>query len=100
IADPVAVIAPGEIARGLLAAAHRIHPQPGAEREMLDVERHIEGEPLASRPIVVFTLDDGRIGVAGMAGKFQHRGPPSPIERLATRRCRLALKPSLFDYGT
>src|SRR5262249_44086150 len=73
IADPVAVVAPGEIARGLLAAAHRIHSQPGAEGEMLDIERHIEGEPLASRPAVVRPLDDGRIGVPGMAGKLQHR---------------------------
>src|SRR5262249_43531221 len=44
---------------------------------MLDVERHIEGEPLASRPIVVFPLDDRRIGISRVAGKFQHRGPPS-----------------------
>src|SRR6266446_3677195 len=63
IADSVAVVAPGEIARGLLAAANRIHPQPGAE-----------GEPLASRPAVVFALDDRRIGVSGVAGKFQHWG--------------------------
>ena len=72
VADPVAVVAPGEVARGLLGAADRIHPQPGAEREMLDVERDVEGEPLASRPVVVFPLDDGRIGVSAMAGKFQH----------------------------
>src|SRR5262249_47645627 len=45
IADPIAVVAPGEIARRLPAAPNRIHPQPGAEREMLDVERDIEGEP-------------------------------------------------------
>src|SRR6516162_9376134 len=74
IADTVAVVAPGEIARGLLAAANRIHPQPGAEGEMLDVERDVEGEPLASRPAVVFALDDRRIAVSGVAGKFQHWG--------------------------
>ncbi len=70
ITDPVAVIAPGEIARRLLAAADRIHPQPGAQREMFDVERDVEGEPLAARPTVVFALDDWRIGVSAMAGEF------------------------------
>src|SRR6516164_6891349 len=84
IADSVAVVAPGEIARGLLAASHRIHPEPGAEGEMLDIERDIEGEPLASRPVVVRPLDDRRIGVSGVAGKFQHRGPLSSVDRLAT----------------
>src|SRR5215470_15688203 len=74
IADSVAVVAPGEIARGLLAAAHRIHPEAGAEGEMLDIERDVEGEPLASGPVVVFALDDRRIGVSGVSGKFQHRG--------------------------
>src|SRR5262249_20356188 len=82
VPNPVAVVAPGEIARGLLAAAHRIHPQAGPEREMLDVERDIEGEPLASRPTVVFAPDDGRIGVSGMAGKLQHRDAPCGVWRL------------------
>src|SRR5262249_36924974 len=81
IADPVAVIAPGEVARGLLAAANGIHPQPGAEREMLDVKRDIEGEPLAARPSVVLPLDDRRVGVAGMAGKFQHWSAPCWLNR-------------------
>jgi hypothetical protein len=76
IADPVAVIAPGEIARGLLTAADRIHPQSGAEREMLDIERDVEGEPLALRPTVVFALDDRGICVSAVAGKFQHWGAP------------------------
>jgi hypothetical protein len=85
IADPVAVVAPGEIARRLLAAAHRIHSQP-AEGEMLDVERDIEGEPLASRPVVVFALDDRRIGVSGVAGKFQHGGTPGSFETVGGGR--------------
>ena len=50
VADAVAVVAPGIVARGLLAAAHRVHADAGAEREMLDVERDVEGEPLAARP--------------------------------------------------
>ena len=33
-----------------------------------------KGEPLASRPAIVFALDDRRIGVSSVAGKFQHRG--------------------------
>src|SRR5262249_54542191 len=86
VPNPVAVVAPGEIARRLLAAAHRIHPQAGPEREMLDVERDIEGEPLASRPTVVFQLDDRRIGVSGMAREFQHGGAPCWLGRLATCR--------------
>src|SRR5215831_15447710 len=53
---------------------------------MLDIERDIEGEPLASRPIVVFPLDDGRIRVPRVAGKFQHRDPPCSLGRLATCR--------------
>ena len=72
VADPVTVVAPGEIARRLLAAADRVHAEPGAEREMLDVERDVEGEPLASGPSVVRPLDDRRIGIAGMARKCQH----------------------------
>jgi hypothetical protein len=44
-------------------------PQPGAEREMLGVERDVEGEPLASRPTVLFPLDDRRIGVAVVGGE-------------------------------
>ena len=63
----------------------RIHSQP-AEGEMLDVERDIEGEPLASRPTVVRPLDDRRIGISGMAGKFQHRDAPCWLGRLATCR--------------
>jgi hypothetical protein len=74
-----------EIARRLLAAAHRIHSQP-AEGEMLDVERDIEGEPLASRPVVVFALDDRRIGVSGVAGKFQHGGTPGSFETVGGGR--------------
>src|SRR6185295_16140322 len=86
VADPVAVVAPGEVTRGLLAAADRIHPQPSAEREMLDIERDVEGEPLASRPAVVFPLDDRRIGVSAMAGKFQHGCAPWWLGILARMR--------------
>ena len=73
ISDPVAVIAPGEVACGLLAAAiGRIHPDPGAEREMFDVQRHIERQPLPVRPGVVWPVDDRRIGIARMTWKLQH----------------------------
>jgi hypothetical protein len=68
----VATVAPrGEIARRLLATAiGRIHAEAGAEREMLDIERDIEGEPLRSRPSVVRPLGDRRIGVWVWPGSF------------------------------
>src|SRR5262249_48782591 len=54
VADAVAVVAPGIVAAGLRpAAVGRIHADPGPEREVLDVERDIEGEPLSLRPAVV-----------------------------------------------
>ena len=73
VADAVAVVAPREVAGRLLAAAvGRIHSQPGAEGEMLDIERDIERQPLSARPLVTGPLDDGRIGIACVAGKLQH----------------------------
>src|SRR5262249_47341249 len=77
VAEAVAVIAPGEVARRLLAAAiGRIHAEAGVEREVLDVERDVEGEPLAARPAVVLALDDRRIVITVVAGKLQHQSPP------------------------
>ena len=73
VADAVAVIAPGEVARGLLpAAVGGIHPQPGTEGEMLDIERHVERQALAPRPLIARPFDDRRIGVASMAWKLEH----------------------------
>src|SRR5215831_7191453 len=83
VADAVAIIAPSEIARRLLAAAHRVHAETGLKGEMLDVERNIEGEPLAARPRVVRPLYDWRVGVARVAGKFQHRRSPVTVKRLS-----------------
>ena len=50
IADAIAIVAPGEVARRLLTAADGIHADSRAEREVLDIERDIEGKPLATRP--------------------------------------------------
>src|SRR5580704_6325768 len=69
ISDAVAVVAPGEIARGLHPAAHRVHAEARAEGEVLDVERDVEGEPLAAGPGIFGALNDGRISITGMAGK-------------------------------
>src|SRR5262245_5950390 len=76
IADPIAIVAPREVARRLLTAADGIHAEPSAEREVLDVERDIEGEPLAIRPTVVFAFDDRRVGVPVVGGESQHWGAP------------------------
>src|SRR5262249_6160656 len=72
-ADAVAVVGPGKIARRRRAAAiGRVHSQAGAEGEMLDVQRDVEGEPLAAGPIVIRPLLDGHVIVTGMAGQLEH----------------------------
>src|SRR5262249_13985731 len=83
VSDAIAVVAPSEVARGLLAGVVRVHPDPGAEREMLDVEGDVERELLAAGPGIVRPLDDRRIVIAGMARKLQHRSSPRSVERIA-----------------
>ena len=81
VADAVAVVAPGEIARGLRAGAvARVHADAGAEGEVLDVERNVEGQPLALRPAVIGPRRDRRIVIAVVAGKLQHRSSPVAFE--------------------
>src|SRR5262249_17258830 len=77
VADAVAVVAPGEVARGLRTGAiARIHSDAGAEGEMLDVERDVEREPFSLGPAVVGALHDRHEAVAGMARKLQHSSSP------------------------
>ena len=76
VADPVAVVAPGPVARGLRAAAVvRVHAEAGAEREMLDVEGDVEREPLAPGPGVVPPLGDRQELVASVTWQLQHGAP-------------------------
>jgi hypothetical protein len=72
-ADPVAVVAPGEGARIGRRAGHGEQMAiASAESEMLDVEAEIDRQPLALRPGIVLTFDDGRIGVAIVVGETEH----------------------------
>ena len=52
-ADPVAVVAPGVVEHvGLRPARRQLGAKALAEGEMLEVEREIDGEPLAAGPVV------------------------------------------------
>src|SRR5262245_7858022 len=94
VADAVAVIAPCPVARRLRPAAAvrgRVHADAGAEGEMLDVERHVHGKPLAAGPAVIGPLRYGRIAVAAVRGKFQHQflrllNSTAPARRRHARR--------------
>jgi len=49
-------------------------PVAGAEREMLDVEAEVDGEPLAAGPRIVRPLGDRRVGVAIVVRETEHHG--------------------------
>src|SRR5262249_41684548 len=84
ISDSVAVVAPSEVSRRLLAGAvGGIHANAGAEREVFDIERHVERQPLSIGPRIVPPLDDRRIGVPRMSRKLQHSSSPCCARTLA-----------------
>src|ERR1700704_5677111 len=74
-ADAKAVVALGVVALGLRAAAlGRVGGAAGQKGELLDVERDVESEPLAARPVEVASLLNRRIVIAVVGWQLEH-GP-------------------------
>ncbi|KAG1433507.1 hypothetical protein G6F57_022098 [Rhizopus arrhizus] len=74
-AHPVAVFAPRVVEHvGMRRGRSQFCAQPFPEREMLDVEAQVHGQPRPVRPRVVSPPGDRLVGEAAMAG--QRRGRP------------------------
>ncbi|HLJ19421.1 MAG TPA: hypothetical protein VKU84_04450 [Stellaceae bacterium] len=74
--DTQSVVSPGIVAMiGRGRECRQRVAEPLAEGEMLDVERNIDGQPLAVRPIEIGSIDDRRIVVALVARKIRGAAP-------------------------
>ena len=85
-ADAQSVIAPRIVALRLrtVGAQIRIVAAARHEREVLDIERHVKGKPLALGPSVIAPLLDRRIVITIMYWQLEHCPTPTRLRPLIT----------------
>ena len=84
-ADPVAIVAPGEVQHiRLRPAGGEFGAQPFPEGEMLQIDAEIDGELRPTRPGIGGAPPPGRVVVASMGR--QHRGSSARIQHVSLPR--------------